>query len=418
MTDAYKKLAAIAPTNDDEKFLYAAPAATSSLVSNITVANRSASATTFDINIYQSGITQQSDIDNSDVGKNFYIVSESGGSYGDAGIQRSTDGITWTKAAGTANNNHRPKVVFGNGVYLAGYNNGGVSISTNGITWAIATGTTTLLQEIKSAAFGAGVFIFTASDSRSEVSVSTNGISWTSKTLPIAANWDNVIYAQDKFVAIAGYTGTAAATSTNGTTWTQRTLPATFGNIRTKVAYGNNSFVVVRPSNLVAHSTDAITWTTQTLPVTFEGTRNAGPSVAYGNGVFAAISYGTAAAASSTNGITWTGRTLPITEYARDVVYGAGKFITVAYGRSTGFQSTDGATWTTLAVPTGKFNHIDFIGPYISPNINKLYSSSAVGANQTVVLEPGITLPASASIVVKDRSSGNLTFSTYGVELS
>jgi hypothetical protein len=35
-----------------------------------------------------------------------------------------------------------------------------------------------------------------------------------------------------------------------------------------------------------------------------------------------------------------------------------------------------------------------------------------------LVLEPGIVLSASSSIVIKDGSAGNLTFSTYGVELS
>jgi hypothetical protein len=93
MTDTYKKLAAIAPTNDEEKFLYAAPAATSSLVSNITVANRSSSSATFDINIYQSGITQQSDIDNSDLGKVFVTTGREGSSQFSS---LSTNGITWT----------------------------------------------------------------------------------------------------------------------------------------------------------------------------------------------------------------------------------------------------------------------------------------------------------------------------------
>jgi hypothetical protein len=415
MAESYKKLAAIAPTNADEVFLYAAPAATSSLVSNITVANRSASATTFDINIYQSGITQQSDIDNSDLGKNFFTASRGG----EAGIQTSTDGTTWTVVGG-AYTEHHGRVVFGNGVYVVASGSNNSSVSTNGTTWSISTGTTGLNQIVKASAFGAGVFLFTANESRSQLVTSTDGVSWTSRTFPVASNWDNVIYAQDKFVAVSGYSSAIAATSTNGITWTQRTLPGTFTPIKTEVVYGNNSFVIVSmSSNLVAHSTDAVTWTTQTLPVTLGGSsRAAAPSIAYGNGVFAAISYGTAAAASSTNGITWTGRTLPATEYSRDVEYGAGKFVTVSYNRSTGFQSTDGATWTTYSTPYGKFLDINYIGPFNSLNSNKLYSSSAVGANQTVVLEPGITLPASSSIIVKDRSSGNLTFSTYGVELS
>ena len=243
-------------------------------------------------------------------------------------------------------------------------------------------------------------------------------MTWTSRTFPVAADWDNVIYDQDKFVAIVGNYSTVAATSTNGITWTQRTLPASFTSMRTEVVYGGGYFVIVGVGNLVAQSTDAITWTTQTLPVTLAGGRLTGPGAAYGSGVFSTISYGTTAAASSTDGITWTGRTLPTTEYARDIEYGAGKFVSISYNRSTGFQSTDGATWTTYSTPYGKFFDISYVGPYTSPTTNKLYSSSTIDANETLVLEPGVILSASASIVIKDRSAGNLTFSTYGVELS
>lgn len=415
MPESYKKLAAIAPTNGEEKFLYAAPPNTSSLVSNITVTNRSSFSATFDINIYQSGITQQSDIDNSDLGKNFFTASRGG----ESGIQTSTNGTTWSLVGGAYTEFHG-RVLYGNGVYVVASSTNNSSVSTNGTTWTLSTGTTGLNQIVRASAFGAGVFLFTANESRSQLVTSTNGVTWTSRTFPVAAQWDNVIYAQGKFVAISGYSSAIAATSTNGITWTQRTLPASFTPIKTEVVYGNNSFVIVgMSSNLVAHSTDAITWTTQTLPVTLAGSgRLTAPSAAYGSGVFVAISYGSAAAASSTDGITWTARTLPTTEYARDIEYGAGKFVTISYNRSTGFQSTNGVTWTTYATPYGKFLDLNYIGPFNSPNANKLYSSSTIDANETLVLEPGIVLSASSSIVIKDGSAGNLTFSTYGVELS
>ena len=135
MTDTYKKLAAIAPTNDEEKFLYAAPAATSSLVSNITVANRSSSSATFDINIYQSGITQQSDIDNSDLGKVFVTTGREGSSQFSS---LSTNGITWTPTSIGFGN--WAQVAFGNGVFVAtGLQYYFAATSTNGISWTIRT---------------------------------------------------------------------------------------------------------------------------------------------------------------------------------------------------------------------------------------------------------------------------------------
>ena len=415
MTDTYKKLAAIAPTNDEEKFLYAAPAATSSLVSNITVANRSSSSATFDINIYQSGITQQSDIDNSDLGKKFFIAAVNG----DGGIKTSTNGTTWI-SAGQAYNEFSGKVLYGNGIYIVPVGNPGTAkVSTDGITWTNRTDSG-LAQKVRAAAFGAGIFVWSAMDTRRQVATTTNGTTWVSRTLPVNGDWNSIIYASNNFVAVAVSGAGGIATSTDGTTWTQRTLPASLTGTRTEIVYGGGSFVIITGgSNQAAHSTDGITWTQQTLPVTLAGSSNpSGSSVAYGNGVFAAISYGSAAAASSTDGITWTARTLAVTEYCTDVEYGNGVFTTTAYNRSTSHTSTNGTTWTTYNGPGGQVKRMSFIGPYTSPTTNKLYSLSTIDANETLVLEPGIVLSASSSIVIKDGSAGNLTFSTYGVELS
>jgi hypothetical protein len=51
-----------------------------------------------------------------------------------------------------------------------------------------------------------------------------------------------------------------------------------------------------------------------------------------------------------------------------------------------------------------------------SPAVNSLYKNISVAANTTVILQPGITLPAQNTIVAKGNS--NLTISAYGVELS
>jgi hypothetical protein len=53
---------------------------------------------------------------------------------------------------------------------------------------------------------------------------------------------------------------------------------------------------------------------------------------------------------------------------------------------------------------------------YSSPVLNSLYKNTAISANATEILEPGITLGAQNSIVVK--GTANITFSVYGVEIS
>ena len=51
-----------------------------------------------------------------------------------------------------------------------------------------------------------------------------------------------------------------------------------------------------------------------------------------------------------------------------------------------------------------------------SPSVNNLYKTVTILANQSEILEPGITLGAQDSIVVSGNT--NLTYSAYGVELS
>jgi hypothetical protein len=55
-------------------------------------------------------------------------------------------------------------------------------------------------------------------------------------------------------------------------------------------------------------------------------------------------------------------------------------------------------------------------GSFSSPVLNSLYKNVTIAANSFQVLEPGITLASQNSIVV--RGNSNLTFSTYGLEIS
>ena len=174
MPEVYKRLGAVAPIDDREYLLYVTPNETQSLISNITVTNRSSSPTSFDINVYESGVTQQSDLDD------FYLfVAVSSG----VDTATSTDGITWTQ--------------------------GTLPVSAG---WDLVT-------------YGDGTFVSLAYPQL--FATSTDGITWTQGTLPVGGLWASVTYGDGTFVAVAGGSGGSqiAATSTDGITWTQRTLP-------------------------------------------------------------------------------------------------------------------------------------------------------------------------------------------------
>jgi hypothetical protein len=117
------------------------------------------------------------------------------------------------------------------------------------------------------------------------------------------------------------------------------------------IAYGNNLFATVSygdgSNNSVATSPDGINWTLRTTPS--PGTT--WYRITYGNGTFVAV--GDAGSPNrimtSPDGITWTGRTSANNANNWiNVAYGAGVFVAVAYGGGSNrimYSSNNGATW-------------------------------------------------------------------------
>lgn len=171
-----------------------------------------------------------------------------------------------------------------------------------------------------------------------------NQLGWAQRTLPVSANWSNIVYGNNTFVAISS--GSAiAATSADGITWMQRAMPISAGWV--SIAYGNGIFVALTSnSNIGATSTDGITWTQRTLPISA-----AFYALAFGNGVFVAVQYNTTGTSfTSTDGVTWTagGVTPPNTNL---IAYGAGLFVVLGASGGTARTSPDGITWTVQTYP-------------------------------------------------------------------
>jgi len=128
--------------------------------------------------------------------------------------------------------------------------------------------------------------------------------------------------------------------------WTTQTSAA--NNSWNSVAYGNGLFVAVSSSgtgNRVMTSPDGINWTLQT-----SAADNNWYGVTYGNGLFVAVAQsGTGDhVMTSPDGINWTIRTPPADNQWNSVVYGNGLFVSVA---NTGIgnrvmTSPDGINWT------------------------------------------------------------------------
>jgi hypothetical protein len=146
--------------------------------------------------------------------------------------------------------------------------------------------------------------------------------------------------------------GTASATrSLDGSTWvaTPGAIPTTSGTY-SSVAYGNGVFVAITTgSNQTAYTANGTTWTAGgNLPSSTTWT-----SVAYGNGRFVAIASSSRAVAYSVNkGATWSAAPagLPSSQVWTKVAYGQGVFMAIAQGTTVCATSSDGVTWTAQAL--------------------------------------------------------------------
>ena len=140
-------------------------------------------------------------------------------------------------------------------------------------------------------------------------------------------------------------------------TWVSRTPSVTA--IWDGIAYGNGIFVAVSDGRLgtaeVMTSPDGITWTTQT---TFSPNNFSYRDVTFGNGRFVAVG-SNGKAMTSTDGITWTPESIisgpPFYNYYA-VTYGNGLYVAVGGSQSRISTSTDGATWTSRNYVGGTSN--------------------------------------------------------------
>lgn len=265
------------------------------------------------------------------------------------------------------------------------------------------------------AAYGNGAFVAFA-QRNAKVAWSINGgDSWREADLPLDRAWTSVVYGKDKFVAFAANTS-RASWSANGINWTDITLPisaewhalawsALGGNVGGDGG-GKEWFVALaRSYGRALYSTDGLTWTESAMPEAADWY-----SLAYGNGVFLALDYGSGRTARSTDGgKTWKfAGNLPSGMKRCNVAFGRvsadgliarGMFVAVSDvgGNSKASWSKDGDTWNELTLPANRWNGLAFgKGRFVAFALldgNILYSSGDASESVSWAVENG-ALPA------------------------
>lgn len=236
---------------------------------------------------------------------------------------------------------------------------------------------------------GNGLFVMVGDD---RIYTSPDGEAWTERTNPTSDYYNDVIYANGRFVAVAvsgagnriiysndGKTWVSALTvpqsnsfksityglglyvlvssdgtnrvmtSPDGDTWTVRV--AAEANAWTSITFYNNLFVAVSTdgTNRVMTSPDAITWTARSA-----AEANSYQSITAGNGLYLAVSSdGTNRVMTSPDATTWTARAASVANSWLAVKFGGGIFVACSNSGTLDriMTSPDGITWTTRVTP-------------------------------------------------------------------
>jgi hypothetical protein len=236
--------------------------------------------------------------------------------------------VSFPTQAGTGYN----AVAYGNGRWVA-VGNGVTATSTDGTTWSVQSLAPSAPNYGNAAmSFANGLFVSAGSG----ISTSSDGVAWSTTMLADAqglgasafggGTWvvlDNRFLTEDAF---------AVWTSQDAAHWTSVVTTIPYAELGA-IAYGNGQFVAVAWGSFVATSPDGAHWTMQSFP-----TQDGLSAVAFGNGFF--LAGGTSGPAyRSADGKTWTPPGMDVG--AGVLCFGNGRFLTGSL-----FDSADGMSWT------------------------------------------------------------------------
>ena len=301
----------------------------------------------------------------------------------------SQDGSTWVSVSLPVSKTWTG-IAYGNGYWVA-ISSGGSGNSTaiisksNGLGWRsynLPSATTW-----SSIAYGNGIFVATANGTNSAAYSTNYGVTWTSSTLPSTAGWSSITYGNGIFVAVSstgGVLGSQAVTGGGAANINTFTVAATTGMAIGQLIIGaglpsgttitnitgsgspytitlSNSFTILATgtyntyaasSTAAAYSTDGNTWIASTLPA------GRWTGVAYGQGMFVAVSSTTTTSAYSLNGSIWSSSNIAIS--ATSVTYGQGVFVALNNASTTAYTSEDGQQWITRTVTNDGYSAVCF----------------------------------------------------------
>lgn len=286
-------------------------------------------------------------------------------------ITTSPDGITWSPPTPMGSSDHLSPY-YEHGLFLASGNpsDGNVLFtSADGMSWTPHDESQALpfvpdrILSVGGRYFGGGW--------QRPIETSTNGSDW--HLLFTTTNFNDIGYGDAALVAV-GDNDLIFSSQDGGSTWMDRSPHLSYGTAWPRlwrIAYGGGVFVAV--GELVPNAVDHIghLLTSEDGAATWKASSIAGASygtiidVAYGNGMFVALTYyregggGVAAMLTSTNGLAWKLSTTVPTNDLETIAFGNGQFVISTFC-GTVITTPDGVTWHQYAVPDVHFSRVVF----------------------------------------------------------
>jgi hypothetical protein len=304
-------------------------------------------------------------------------------------LNSSSDGITWgTSTYNGVNSRNLYGIAYGAGRNVIVASRGKIIVSADNLqSWtAAATPTTDRLEDV---IFANNLFV--AVGENGTILTSNDGLNWTNQTRGVNYDLDGLGVANGLAIAV-GKNGTIL-TSTDGTTWNYIQAPGIPAELHS-VAYGNGKWVAVGDSTNIFTSTNGFNWQaespiqhtlTNDIPLPFSYLK----SVIYASNLWVAVGVA-GQIITSPDAITWTPRIGPYAVDLNEVIYANGLFVVVGDGNAQAviWTSPDAVTWTdhTVYGPGKNARGVTFANGLYTVALNDgiiLYGTNAMAGSGT-----------------------------------
>lgn len=207
--------------------------------------------------------------------------------------------------------------------------------------------------------YGNGLFVATSSSSSNQYATSTDGVNWTTRSLPSSGTWI-VEYGDGKFVAVKSGTNESAYSS-DGILW--YTLTMSISDSWSMVSHINGLFVSLptTTNNVCTMKFEKQLVTTNKVPkmsLIGDDSKTSYPDssswtmACSDNGLVVIVPTGSTLYSikySDDECTTWSNTNLSGVQFS-DVAYGSGVFMALTSSKNQVYYSTDGITWNTTPI--------------------------------------------------------------------